>query len=135
MINKELVSGIPRIVIEKETCASCLYGKQVRQVFPQATPYRASQKLELLHGDLCGPITPSTLGRNSYVFVIIDDHSRYMWTILLKEKREAFEKFKKFKALVEQETGFSIKTFRTDRGGEHLKNFKPSVKKTVLRDI
>ena len=28
-----------------------------------------------------------------------------MWTRLLREKREAFNKFKKFKGLVEQETG------------------------------
>lgn len=43
-----------------------------------------------------------------------------MWTILLKEKGEAFEKFKKFKNLVEQETQSKVKTFRTDRGGEFL---------------
>lgn len=41
-----------------------------------------------------------------------------MWTILLGEKSEAFEKFKRFKTLVEQETKTEIKTFRTDRGGE-----------------
>lgn len=59
--------------------------------------------LELIHGDLCGPITPSTSGGNRYVFVLIDDFSRYMWTILLKEKGEAFEKFKSYKAVVEKE--------------------------------
>lgn len=41
-----------------------------------------------------------------------------MWSILLKEKGEAFEKFKRFKTMVEQETGTTIKTLRTDRGGE-----------------
>ena len=80
--------------------------------------FRASELLELVHGDLCGPITPSTATRNRYIFVLIDDHSRYMWMILLKEKGDAFEKFKNFKAMVEQETKQSIKTFRTDRGGE-----------------
>ncbi|KAG7586435.1 Zinc finger CCHC-type [Arabidopsis thaliana x Arabidopsis arenosa] len=118
MIKKELVTGLPIIQTEKETCVSCLLGKQSRKTFPQATSYRAGTKLELVHGDLCGPITPSTLARNRYVFVLIDDHSRYMWSILLKEKSEAFEKFKKFRRLVEQETGTTIKTFRTDRGGE-----------------
>lgn len=33
-----------------------------------------------------------------------------------------FEKFKIFKTLVEQETGMTIKTFRTDRGGEFISN-------------
>ena len=43
-----------------------------------------------------------------------------MWTILLKTKDEAFEKFKRFKTLVEKETQHKIKTFRTDRGGEFV---------------
>jgi len=43
-----------------------------------------------------------------------------MWSLLLKEKSEAFNKFKSFKACVEQETGATIKTFRTDRGGEFV---------------
>lgn len=92
----------------------------MRKEFPQATTFRAEKRLELIHGDLCGPITPSTTAKNRYVFVLIDDHSRYMWSILLKEKSEAFQKFKKFKMLVEQETGTSIKTFRTDKGGEFV---------------
>ncbi|CAA7042014.1 unnamed protein product [Microthlaspi erraticum] len=120
MVNKELVSGIPRLSLDKATCSSCLLGKQARKSFPQATSYRASSVLELIHGDLCGPITPPTPARNRYIFVLIDDHSRYMWSILLKEKSEVFERFKGFKALVEQETGATIKTFRTDRGGEFM---------------
>ena len=118
MVDKELVTGLPKMSITKNTCISYLLGKQVRQPFPQATNFRASQRLELLHGDLCGPINPPTIGKNRYVFVIIDDHSRYMWTMLLKEKSEAFGRFKKFKVLIEREAGTTIKTLRTDRGGE-----------------
>lgn len=40
--------------------------------------------------------------------------------VLLKEKSEAFCKFKNFKKIVEHETGATIKTFRTDRGGEFV---------------
>lgn len=118
MINKELVTGIPKLMVEKDTCASCLLGKQTRRPFPSAKTYRASKLLELVHGDLCGPITPPTPVHKRYVFVIIDNYSCYMWTILLRENSEAFDKFKKFRAIVEQETQTAIKTFRTDRGGE-----------------
>lgn len=118
MIRKELVVGLTNITINKDTCASCLLGKQARRSFPQATTYRISKLLELIHGDLCGPITLSTAARNKYIFVIIDDHSRYMWSILLKERGEAFEKFKRFRTIVELETKTRIKCFRTDRGGE-----------------
>lgn len=118
MVDKKMVTGMPSFGVEKETCAACLRGKQIRKSFPQESSYRASRVLELVHGDLCGPITPSTAGGNKYVFVIIDDYSRYMWTILMREKSEAFEKFKRFRTLVEQETRGRIRTFRTDRGGE-----------------
>lgn len=93
-------------------------GKAIQETIPTATTFRASTPLELVHGDLCGPISPVTPGQKRYVFVLIDDHTRYMWTVLLKEKSEAFEKFKVFKTLTEQETQCTIKMFRTDRGGE-----------------
>lgn len=47
MVNKELVYGLPKIEIEKETCSSFLLGKQARHVFPQETTYRAEKKLGL----------------------------------------------------------------------------------------
>ncbi|XP_048625675.1 uncharacterized protein LOC106444440 isoform X1 [Brassica napus] len=118
MIQQGLVVGIPSINVEKSVCGSCLLGKQARQSFPQATSYRASELLELIHGDLCGPITPSTSAGNRYILVLIDDCSRYMWTALMKEKSDALNKFKAFKNLVEQEAKTKIQTFRTDRGGE-----------------
>lgn len=75
MINKKLVEGVPHIQVKKETCVSCLLGKQARVPFPKTTLFRATQLLELVHGDLCGPITPTTPGQKRYVFVLIDDYS------------------------------------------------------------
>ena len=125
MITKELVDGVPNITIEKQTCVSCLLGKQTRRSFPQSTSYRAKHPLELVHGDLCGPITPATPAHKRYIFVLIDYHTRYMWTVLLKEKSEALEKFESFKSLAEQETRIVVKTLRTYRGGEiHSHEFK-----------
>lgn len=118
MSQQEMVQGLPKIKEENRICESCLVGKQVRGSFPKAATFRATKPLELLHADLCGPISPSTIANNKYVFVIIDDFSRYMWTILMKEKGEAFEKFKTFRQLVEKELEKEIKTLRTDRGGE-----------------
>ncbi|KAL0682068.1 hypothetical protein Bca4012_048915 [Brassica carinata] len=41
-----------------------------------------------------------------------------MWTMLLREKSEAFDRFKKFKEYVENQTKLQLKNFRTDSGGE-----------------
>lgn len=120
MSSKRMVLGLPHLEQENQFCESCLVGKQTRTSFPQATSYRATRMLELVHADLCGPISPPTIGGNRYIFVLIDDFSRYMWSFLLKEKSEVFESFKSFKVLVESQTELKIKTLRTDRGGEFM---------------
>lgn len=97
MIKKELVAGIPSLTIDKDTCPSCILGKQARHSFPQETTYRAAQVLDSIHSDLCGPITPHTPSGKRYIFVLIDDYSCYMWKVLLSEKGEAFENLKKIK--------------------------------------
>ena len=118
MATQGMVLGLPEINEERRLCDSCLVGKQTRQSFPKATAFRAKQALELLHADLCGPFSPLTLSLNKYIFVIIDDCTRYMWSILLKYKSDAFDKFKVFKKLVEKDFNKEIVTLRTDRGGE-----------------
>lgn len=50
--------------------------------------------------------------------VIVDDYTRLTWVYFLKEKSEAFEKFKTYKVLVENETDLKIKCPRSDNGGE-----------------
>jgi len=53
-----------------------------------------------------------------YFMLLIDDHSRVMWVTFLKEKLEAIEKFKIFKAMVENQTSLKLQCLRSDRGGE-----------------
>ncbi|XP_057248305.1 uncharacterized protein LOC130590257 [Beta vulgaris subsp. vulgaris] len=52
------------------------------------------------------------------IFVVTDDYTRMSWVYFLKWKSEAFENFKKFKALVENQSDRHIKTLCTDPGGE-----------------
>ena len=81
---------------------------------------RASEVLELIHTDVCGPFSEMARGGFSYFITFTDDHSRYGYVYLLKYKSESFEKFKEFRAEVEKQTGKSIKILRSDRGGEYL---------------
>ena len=74
--------------------------------------------LELVHGDLYGPITRTTNGGRRYFLLLMDDCSHYMWLQLLMSKDEAAEAIKKFKARVEAESGKKLRVLRTDRGGE-----------------
>jgi transposase InsO family protein len=74
--------------------------------------------LDLVHGDLCGPITPATPGGCRHFLLLVDDHSRYMWVRLLNTKDEAASAIKQWQALVEAETGRVLRVLRTDNGGE-----------------
>jgi transposase InsO family protein len=57
--------------------------------------------------------------------LIIDDYSRLTWVSFLKENSEAFEKFKVFKALTENQTRKRLKVVGSNRGGEFSSwNFK-----------
>jgi hypothetical protein len=49
--------------------------------------------------------------------LVIDEFSRRTWVAFVKEKYDAFEKFKTFKALAENQTGRKLKAIRSDRGG------------------
>jgi len=74
--------------------------------------------LQLIHADICGPITPTSNSKKRYLLTFIDDFSRKTWIYFLTEKSEALSIFKNFKVYVEKEVGSSIKGLRTDRGGE-----------------
>ena len=51
---------------------------------------------ELLHMDLFGPTTYTSIGGNKYGFVIVDDFTRYTWVFFLSDKSDAFATFKSF---------------------------------------
>ena len=59
-------------------------------------------------------------GGYEYFITFTDDYSRYGYVYLMKWKFEAFEKFKEFRAEVENQLGEHIKVIRSDRGDEYL---------------
>lgn len=115
-----MVRGLPEFKSPLKLCKDCLVGKQKRDPFPKKINWRASQVLELVHADLCGPIQPISNSKQRYLITFIDDFSRKLWVYFLLEKSEAFVAFKRYKALVEKEANFSIKSLCTDQGGEFI---------------
>ena len=119
MHSHKMIHGLPEIKLQGGTCSGCLMLKQARKPFPTKLSYSTEKVLELVYGDLCGPITPTTSAGNKYFFLLVDDDfSRVMCVYMLKSKNEALEAFKHFRNLVEDGDKRRIKSFRTDRGGE-----------------
>jgi hypothetical protein len=63
--------------------------KQRRLPFPQQSSFRVKERLELVHGDLCGPVTLATPEGRRYFLLLIDDLSHYMWVVVLSSEGEA----------------------------------------------
>ena len=57
-------------------------------------------------------------GYDSFI-TFTDDYSHYGYIYPIKERTEALDKFKIFKAEVENQHNLKIKIVRSDRGGEY----------------
>jgi Reverse transcriptase (RNA-dependent DNA polymerase)/gag-polypeptide of LTR copia-type/Integrase core domain/GAG-pre-integrase domain len=119
---KEMVKGLPSIELKPDTCEGCIFGKQHRATFPTGEAWRARAPLELIHTDICGKMQTPSQGQNWYFLIFVDDYTRMTWVYFLKEKSEAYEVFKKFKAMAENQCDCKIKILRSDRGGEFISN-------------
>jgi hypothetical protein len=102
-----------------ETCEPCLMGKMTRTPF-SGSMERATDLLEIIHTDVCGPMSVPARGGYRYFVTFTDDLSRYGYIYLMKHKSETFEKFKEFQSEVENHRNRKIKFLRSDRGGEYL---------------
>lgn len=102
-------------------CVICAQGKQARNPFND-TGKRASKIMELVHSDVCGPMSVRSLGGSRYFVTFIDDYSRKVFVYALKSKGEVFSQFVEFKKLYEKETEKCIKALRSDNGKEYDNN-------------
>lgn len=99
-------------------CVTCVKGKQARLSF-KVDGTRATELLQLVHSDVCGPMATTSMGGARYYITFIDDYSRKTFVYVMKNKNEAVKCFENFKALVENQLNRRIKTLRTDNGLEY----------------
>ena len=86
----------------------CLMGKMTKTPF-SGTMERATDLLEIIHTDVCGPMNIEARSRYHYFLIFTDDLSRYEYIYLMKHNSETFEKFKEFQSEVENHRNKKIK--------------------------
>ena len=102
---KEAIRDLPKIVVPiNSVCKHYQHGKQTRASF-KIKEHMTSHPLEIIHTDLCGRNKTKSLQGYHYFMLLIEDYTRMTWVAFLKEKSEAFEIFKIFKAMVENKSG------------------------------
>lgn len=117
MARDGLIRGLPALTQVEQLCDACIAGKHRRAPFPTQVQGRSEHPLDLLHGDICGPITPATPSGNRYFLLLVDDFSRFMWVVLLGSKDLASTAIKRVQAAAERKCGRKLLALRTDRGG------------------
>jgi len=70
--------------------------------------HRAREQLELVHGELCNPVTPTTPGRRHYFLLLVDDASCFIWAILLQSKDATIDTIKQVQATAKRESGHQL---------------------------
>ena len=62
---------------------------------------RATDLSQIMHTDVCYPVSVEARGGYRYFLTITNDLSRYGYIYLMKHRSETFEKFKEFQSEVE----------------------------------
>ncbi|GKD68720.1 retrovirus-related pol polyprotein from transposon TNT 1-94, partial [Tanacetum coccineum] len=91
--------------VKDQLCSSCEMSKVKRSSFKLKVVPSSKGRLNLLHMDLCGPMRVVSINGKKYILVIVDDYSRYTWTVSQDDST--------------QSSSSSI-SVRTDRGTEFL---------------
>jgi hypothetical protein len=113
------VTGIAEFKVDHEgVCNGCAQGKNIKNPFPKRD-IKVEGVLEVIHSDLCGPMSSTSISGYVYYVYFIDDYSCKTWVYFLKSKDEVFNKFEESKALIENLSKRKIKILRSDNGGEY----------------
>nr|GEV38584.1 retrovirus-related Pol polyprotein from transposon TNT 1-94 [Tanacetum cinerariifolium] len=118
---KDVVIGLPKLkYVKDQLCSSCEVSKAKRSSFKSKVVPSSKGRLNLLHMDLCGPMRVASINGNKCILVIIDDYSRYTWTLFLRSKDETPEVLKESLTMIQRNLQAPVITVRTDRGTEFL---------------
>nr|GEW60864.1 hypothetical protein [Tanacetum cinerariifolium] len=114
---KDIVIGLPKLkYVKDQLCSSCELSKEKRSSFKSKAVLSSKGRLNLLHMNLCGPMRVTSINGKKYILVIVDDYSRYTWTLFLRSKDETSEVLKDFLMTIQRNLQAPVITVRTDRG-------------------
>ncbi|GJY62616.1 retrovirus-related pol polyprotein from transposon TNT 1-94, partial [Tanacetum coccineum] len=87
--------------VKDQLCSSCEVSKAKRSSFKTKAVPSSKGRLNLLHIDLCGPMLVASINEKKYILVIVDNSSRYTWTLFLRSKYETPEVLKDFLTMIQ----------------------------------
>lgn len=123
LLQYEMVSGMRMNSVDNchdvIVCESCVVSKQTRKPFSASVDKHSSRVLELVHTDVCGPVTPVGLLGVKYFVTFTDDWSHFTAVYLMQSKDQVLDYFEEYEAWVTAKFGQKISRLRCDNGGEY----------------
>ena len=115
----ELVRGLPSKTFKSNhSCLACKKGKQHKASCKKLEDRTVREPLELLHMDLFGPVSVSSLNKKKYCLVVTDDCSRFSWVFFLGFKDETFDTLHDLIIALENQLRLKVRGIRCDNGTE-----------------
>ncbi|GJW94363.1 retrovirus-related pol polyprotein from transposon TNT 1-94, partial [Tanacetum coccineum] len=100
---KNIVIGLPKLkYVKDQLCFSREASKAKRSSFKTKDVPSSKGRLHLLHIDLCGHMRVASINGKKYILVIVEDYSRYTWTLFLRSKDETPEVLKDFLKMIQR---------------------------------
>ena len=105
----------------EKVCRNCMLNYQQKKIDHASMP-KATELFQLIHIDFNDPY-PFTQNGHKYYILFLNDYFSTTYVYLLKNKNEAFSKFKEYKVTIELQLGKKIKFIHFNNEGEY-KNLK-----------
>ena len=83
--------------------------------------YQSTKPLDLIHSDVCGPLSVNSIGGSRYFVTFIDNFSRYIVVYPMKHKSEVHQKFTEYRLMFENMFECKIKRIRPNEFVDCLK--------------
>lgn len=118
LIKNELVNGINVKDVKDFFCDACQLGKSHRLAFQKSSNRGLTMPGEVIHTDVCGPMTIESPGGARYMLTFKDDATSFRFVYFLKHKDDVYDRFKIFDQMIRNKFNKSIKVLRSDNGTE-----------------
>ena len=109
-----------QVIHSSFSCEGCINRKQQRLLFSIYVATHSAKAVEIVHLDVCGPMKAISMGATKCFITFIDDFKKKILPYPMTRKSEYFDKFKKFKVLVEKQSELKINVFRLDNDGKFM---------------
>jgi hypothetical protein len=111
-----VITDLPAKIPGLDACAACVAAKSVH--LPHKEGELANLHLGRAHIDVVGPMEVQSAGGRAYEYIVVDDHTRVVYTRPLRLKSGAVDAFRTFKAAAKGDSGKRLRDVMTDNTGE-----------------